>query len=243
MNKTGLVSVSFRQHSPEVIVEKAKEAGLHFIEWGSDVHVPENDLENAKKVSEITKKAGLEVSSYGTYYRLGQNMDIVPYLETAKVLETDVLRIWAGAAGSADVSAELRKAMVEEAKVVCKKAAEYGKKIHFEYHRYTLTDTVESALELVKEIDEPNCGLYWQPQYTRSFEDNMKELDLVLPYVDIVHMFYWDDKDNRLFLNDGKKEIEKYVKKAGDKIYLLEFVPDNNIEYLKQEAASLREVL
>lgn len=29
MNRIGLVSVSFRQHSPEVIVEKAKEAGLH----------------------------------------------------------------------------------------------------------------------------------------------------------------------------------------------------------------------
>ena len=215
MNKTGLVSVSFRQHSPELIVEKVKEAGLYFIEWGSDVHVPENDLENAKKVSEITKKAGLEVSSYGTYYRLGQNMDIVPYLETAKVLETDILRIWAGAGGSAEIPSEVRKSMVAEAKEVCKKAAEYGMKIQFEYHRYTLTDTAESALDLVKQIDEPNCGLYWQPQYTRSFEDNMKELDMVLPYVEIVHMFYWDDKDNRLFLHQGSDEIKEYIKKAG----------------------------
>ena len=243
MNKTGLVSVSFRQHSPELIVEKVKEAGLHFIEWGSDVHVPENDLENAKKVSEITKKAGREVSSYGTYYRLGPNMDIVPYLETAKVLETDILRIWAGAVGSAEVSEDMRKSMVAEAKELCKKAAEYGMKIQFEYHRYTLTDTVESALDLVKQIDEPNCGLYWQPQYTRSFEDNIKELDMVLPYVEIVHMFYWDDKDNRLFLHQGIDEIKEYIKKAGDKIYLLECVPDNNIEYLKQEAECLKEVL
>ena len=243
MNKTGLVSISFRQHSPEFIVEKAKEAGLHFIEWGSDAHVPENDLENAKKVSEFTKKAGLEVSSYGTYYRLGQNMDIEPYLETARVLGTDILRIWAGNCGSAEVSADLRKSMVTEAKEVCKKASEYGKQIHFEYHRYTLTDTVESAMELIKEIDEPNCGLYWQPQYTRSFEENLKELALVLPYVEIVHMFYWDDKDNRLFLKQGIEEIKEYVKRARDKIFLLEFVPDNNIEYLKQEAESLKEVL
>lgn len=243
MNKTGVVSVSFRQHPPEFIVEKVKEAGLHFIEWGSDVHVPENDLENAKKVSEITKKAGLEVSSYGTYYRLGQNMDIVPYFETAKILNTDILRVWAGGNGSAEIPSEVRKSMVAEAKEVCKKAAEYGLKIQFEYHRYTLTDTVESALELLKEIDEPNCGLYWQPQYTRSFEENLKELALVLPYVEIVHMFYWDDKDNRLFLKQGIEEIKEYVKRAGDKIFLLEFVPDNNIEYLKQEAESLKEVL
>lgn len=106
-------------------------------------------MENAKKVSEITKKAGLEVSSYGTYYRLGQNMDIEPYLETAGVLGTDILRIWAGNCGSAEIPPELRKSMIAEAKEVCKKASEYGKQIHFEYHRYTITDTVESAMELI----------------------------------------------------------------------------------------------
>lgn len=243
MNKTGLVSVSFRQHSPEEIVKAVKEAGLHYIEWGSDVHVPESDLENAKLVSKITEDAGLEVSSYGTYYRLGQNMDIVPYLEVAKILKTDVLRIWAGVGGSAEVSAENRAKMVEEAKYISQKASEYGLKIQFEYHRGTLTDTVESALDLVKTVDEPNCGLYWQPQYTRGFEQNLEELDLVLPYVEIVHIFYWDENDNRLFLNQGIEEIKEYTKKAGNKIYLLEFVPDNNIEYLKQEAQSLREVL
>ena len=243
MNKTGLVSISFRQHSPAEIVEKVKGAELHYIEWGSDVHVPETDLKNAEYVAKITEDAGLEVSSYGTYYRLGQGMDIVPYLETAKVLKTDILRIWAGSAGSAQVSAEKRAEMVKEAKNISKKAADCGLKIQFEYHRNTLTDTVESALDLVKAVDEPNCGLYWQPQYTRSFDENMKELDMVLPYVDIVHMFYWDEKDNKLFLSQGIEQIKAYTKKAGDKIYLIEFVPDNNIEYLKQEAESLKGVL
>lgn len=56
-------------------------------------------------------------------------------------------------------------------------------------------------------------------------------------------MFYWDGKHNTMFLNQSKEEIETYIKKAGDKTCFLEFVPDDNIEYLKHEADGLKEVL
>ncbi len=41
--RAGLVSVTFRQLSPEEIVRVAREAGLTVIEWGGDVHVPPGD--------------------------------------------------------------------------------------------------------------------------------------------------------------------------------------------------------
>ena len=50
--KKGVVSVSFRDKTPEEIVESAAESGLECIEWGSDVHVPFNNLENAREVFE-----------------------------------------------------------------------------------------------------------------------------------------------------------------------------------------------
>lgn len=244
MNNAGLVSITFRQHSAELIVEKAKDAGLQYIEWGSDVHVPENNLKNSERVRSLTEAAGLKISSYGTYYKLGKSMNIAPYLETAKVLGANIVRIWAGEKASGETDDKVRKNLILEAKDVCKKASKYDMKIQFEYHRNTLTDTAESALKLLEEIDESNCGLYWQPQYTRTFEENMKELDMLLPYVEIIHIFYWDESDNRLFLHDGMNEIREYIKKAGKyKKYLLEFVPDDNIEYLKQEAKSLEEVM
>lgn len=36
----GLVSISFRNHSPEEIISEAAKCHLHSIEWGSDVHAP-----------------------------------------------------------------------------------------------------------------------------------------------------------------------------------------------------------
>ena len=36
----GVVSVSFRQHTPEEILEATRAAGLSYIEWGSDVYAP-----------------------------------------------------------------------------------------------------------------------------------------------------------------------------------------------------------
>ena len=40
MYHAGLVSISFRENSPEEIVKACVAAGLRYIEWGSDVHAP-----------------------------------------------------------------------------------------------------------------------------------------------------------------------------------------------------------
>ena len=50
--RLGLVSVSFRQHSPEEILPAVKAAGLSCVEWGSDVHAPCNDIENLENMVE-----------------------------------------------------------------------------------------------------------------------------------------------------------------------------------------------
>ena len=40
MYSSGLVSISFRSHTPDEILRAAAESGLTQIEWGSDVHAP-----------------------------------------------------------------------------------------------------------------------------------------------------------------------------------------------------------
>ena len=67
----GVVSVSFRDKSEEEILSAARAAGLSFIEWGSDVHAPCNDIEKLKRISELQGAYGISCSSYGTYFRLG----------------------------------------------------------------------------------------------------------------------------------------------------------------------------
>ena len=98
MFRLGLVSISFRDKTPLEIIKAAADAGLSCIEWGSDVHAPFSDT---KKLTEIKKECeanGITCCSYGTYYRIGQNTDseIMPYIEAAKILGTDVLRLWGG---------------------------------------------------------------------------------------------------------------------------------------------------
>lgn len=245
MKTCGLVSISFRQHSVEEIIKAAKNAGLSYIEWGSDVHVPQGDAEKAIAVKEMMEQAGLKTSSYGSYYKLGQNQDILPFLETAKLLGTDIIRVWAGTKGSALTSEEERKALTSEAKEISKKASKFGIKIDFEYHPNTLTDDADSAVRLIKEVDEPNCGIYWQPNYQLTEEANLAAAQKVLPYVDVLHVFYWSSDYKRLFMEQGKDEVLKYLKVFKDKdVYkLLEFVPEDKIEYLPKEAEVLFELV
>jgi 3-dehydroshikimate dehydratase len=68
--KTGLLSVTFRKLSPDHIIRLVSQAGLQVIEWGGDIHVPHGDIEIAEQVGRMTREAGIEVASYGSYYSL-----------------------------------------------------------------------------------------------------------------------------------------------------------------------------
>lgn len=163
MIKTGLCSVTFRQKTPEEIIALSAKAGIESIEWGSDVHVPAGDVSTAAKVKEMTEAAGLEISSYGSYYRLATNDNIVPYLESAKALGANEIRIWGGGNPSSYLLPSARRYIVNEAKEISRKAAEYGIKISTECHAHTITDTPESLLMFMGEVGEPNFCTYWQP--------------------------------------------------------------------------------
>ena len=88
MLKSGLVSVSFRQKTPEEIIALVEQCGLDGIEWGGDVHVTPGDTENAGRIGDLTRQAGLEVLAYGSYFRPGEQRAaaFAPVLASAKAL-------------------------------------------------------------------------------------------------------------------------------------------------------------
>ena len=94
----GLVSISFRQHSPKEIIKAVKNAGLACIEWGSDVHAPCKDLERLNEIAALQKEYGISCSSYGTYFRLGDTPieELTDYINAAKILGTKIIRLWCG---------------------------------------------------------------------------------------------------------------------------------------------------
>lgn len=246
MYKLGLVSISFRQHGPRQILEAAKAAGLSCIEWGSDIHVPQTDIENARRVGEMTREAGLTVSSYGSYYRLGAGQDFAPYLAAAVALGAPVIRIWAGTSGTANTTIATLRDWVAEAKTVCRMAAEVGITIAFEYHHGTLTDEGTTARLLMKQVDEPNCRLYWQPEFAKPRDLLLSDLELVAPFVDLCHVFTWDPDHSRRPLLEGEEVWREYLSRIphwADKPLLLEFVPGDDPALLAREAASLRRIV
>ena len=58
--RLGLVSISFRQHSPREILETMKQAGLTCIEWGSDVHAPCGDEDKLREILALQEEYGFE---------------------------------------------------------------------------------------------------------------------------------------------------------------------------------------
>lgn len=248
MLKSGLVSVSFRNLSCDGIIELAKESGLELIEWGGDVHVVPDNPENAEKVREKTYKAGLSVSSYGSYYKLNmyENYaeEFLKVLNTAKILGTDIIRIWAGTKGSRQTDGLTRSKMVCEAKEICDLARKENINVCFECHNNTLTDDRFSFVKLMKEINKENAGMYWQPNQFRSKEYNKKALEDVLPYLKAVHVFNWT-KTDRFPLSEAENEWKYYFEQIKNKDCpcLLEFMPDDNQKSLKKEAKTLNGLL
>jgi sugar phosphate isomerase/epimerase len=249
----GLVSVTFRQLPPERIVTLAAEAGLASIEWGGDVHVPHGDVSRARDVRRFTADAGLMISAYGSYYRAGvsqgQGLSFGPVVETAAELGAPVVRVWAGVAGSRESDDASRRAVADDLARVCDDASRLKLGIALEFHADTLTDTAESALALIREVDKPNLTSFWQPPNGMATVEALRGLQLLLRHVRNLHVFHWwPDRHHRLALADGVDRWRRYLAAAGAaageaareaRHASLEFVVGDDVDAFRRDAAIL----
>ncbi|UZX03672.1 sugar phosphate isomerase/epimerase [Arthrobacter sp. CDRTa11] len=204
----GICSVTLRQSSIRDVVETAAEAGLAGIEWGTDVHI--RDEESAAEARDATAAAGLEVLSLGSYYRVGSFGDFSLPADLAVTLGAPRIRVWAGSQDSADAGADVWDQVVQDARRIAGLASERGLEIAFEYHGGTLTDTPDTAVQLVKQVDRDNVRTYWQPAVGLSDQAALAALHTVLPYVSGVHCFSWWPQQERLPLS-GRKQLWQSV--------------------------------
>ncbi|MBM0064456.1 sugar phosphate isomerase/epimerase [Bacillus gibsonii] len=249
--KTGMCSVTFREESVDQVIKWTKESGLDGIEWGADIHLIPGDLEQAVDIAVKTQKVGLEVMSYGSYYRAGATQHDYPFtsiLQTAKKLGAPSIRIWAGEAGSDEVTMSERKQVVEDIQAVATLASEVGIEVHLEYHGGTLTDTSDSAKRLMEEVNHSNVALYWQPAVGLSVEERLATIQDVKPFIRHVHVFHWQEYD-RLALSEGVNDWELYLDQLllEDQLlnqhFLLEFVKDEDPAQFKQDAHILTDLI
>jgi len=196
----GLVSITFRKLGFAEIIGLVRQAGLSAIEWGGDVHVPHGDLARARAVAVQTRDAGLGVAAYGSYYRAAHSealpaessLDFTRVLETAVTLGAPVIRVWAGAEGSARASADTRRRVADDLMRIAELAAQAGVRVATEFHGGTLTATNESARVLLFEgAAHPNLYSYWQPPTGMSDDDCLAGLALLGPKLSHLHVFNW----------------------------------------------------
>ncbi|MCD4699512.1 MAG: sugar phosphate isomerase/epimerase [Phycisphaerae bacterium] len=248
MIKSGLVSVTLRQLSPEEIVDLVAEAGLDGIEWGGDIHVPHGDTKRAGEVRKMTADAGLTVAAYGSYYKVGHEKDSIPFksvVDTAVELGAPTIRVWPGKKGSADVADEYRSLVVQDSQRIADLAARAGITVSYEFHPNTLTDTNESTVKLLEEVANDNIRTYWQPPSELEVEHSLEGLRAISPWLTNVHTYYCDKETGEsLPLAEGEDAWDRYLpiiaETDGEHYVMLEFVRDNCPEAFLADAATLK---
>jgi sugar phosphate isomerase/epimerase len=243
----GLVSITFRQLSPEEIISLCTKAGVRCIEWGGDVHVPPGGAARAREVGRLTRDAGLEVAAYGSYYRLGLNEPgtFEAVMASAVALGAPTIRVWAGRKGSRETEVDERCEVIANALRVADIAARNGITISLEYHAGTLTDERESVRALLGEMAHPGIEFLWQPTNGAPLTECVDRLVEVLPRLRNVHVFHWwPTAAERHPLAEGEAAWRSYlaiVRDAGrDADCLLEFVRGDAPEQFLADAATLR---
>ena len=245
MLKAGLVSISFRDKSPDEIISAAKSAGLVSVEWGSDGHAPFYDTERLRYIAEMQKAAGIQSCTYGTYFRIGVNYwgEIHAYISAAKILGAKTLRVWCGNRSSMDYSESDERRLVEDSRRIAAAAENGGVTVCLEFHPHTFSDELKSALRLIRAVNSPAFKMYWQPNQFKTAEENMLSAAGLAEYVENIHVFNWD-AHRRCPLSEGIDIWRGYAACfKGDHTLMLEFMPDDDINSLAVEARALEEII
>lgn len=251
MFKTGLVSVSFRKNTVEEIITLVKESGIDGIEWGGDIHVPAGNIEKAVYTKKLCEENGIEISAYGSYYKVGEYGDkykeeFAKVLDTAVALGAPIIRVWAGVKGSNETTEEKRRQIISESNAISELSAEKNIKVAFECHMNTLTDDYRSALALLNEIKSDNIYMYWQPNQSKDVEYNLKAAEVLSPFTTNIHVFNWPDINTRLPLCEAEELWIKYLSFFNDEkthYCALEFMPDGSTTSLEKESRTLNNIL
>ncbi|MDF7805974.1 sugar phosphate isomerase/epimerase [Pontiellaceae bacterium B12219] len=255
--KTGICSISFGQLKPDELIDLVQQSELDAIEWAGNVHVQPGDVQTASNVRKMTEDAGLEVSSYGSYWKVvdeaGVPVPFEPVLESALTLKTDTIRIWAGHQPSDAVSDSERATLVSALHEALTLAEKQGMKLALEFHANTLSDSNSATLQLLNEVNRPNFYTYWQPIYWLTDpEYRMDGLKKLADQVLNMHVFHWlfrpgagswGESTDRRPLSEAAKDWEAYfsvpLKPESEHYALLEFVRNDDPQQFLRDAATL----
>ncbi|MFC7490204.1 MULTISPECIES: sugar phosphate isomerase/epimerase family protein [unclassified Knoellia] len=247
--RIGICSVTLRHLAPAEVVDTCRDAGLSRIEWGADVHAPPEDLALVTQVRELTEAAGLMVASYGSYWRAGASpmAELTPVVTAARALGAPRVRVWAGDLGTDAADGSTWDAVAGALTDACAVARDHDVGLALEFHRNTLTDSVDTTLELLDRVGDETLRTYWQPRLDEAVEPGVDGLRRLGPFLAGVHVFSWWPGATRLRLAERTDlwaaVTDLLVAEVAPCDLLLEFVPDDDPAFVAPDAAVLRGLL
>ena len=224
--KIGFTSTSFRQiKSIEKIVKIASESGADCIEWGGDIHV--KDVQTAKRAKKLCDDAGIMISSYGSYYRVGsKNADEWKNIcEIASAMGAKSVRVWLGSCDSEITDEKTYNLLVEDGKAICSVADEYNLTVCPECHDNTYNNNTDAFLKICRDIGCENFRTYFQSRYKKR-EYDLDRIERTLPYIESVHISYSEQSREQF-----PKFNPDYINILLDKIVSLDFDGIILVEY------------
>lgn len=265
----GLTTVTTRHLSVAETVNIASENGLQGIEWEGIKHVIPGELKAADEARRLCESKQIAIPSYGSYYRVGVSeaagMPFTSVVETARALGAPAIRIWAGERDYDKSSSDSIESIINETLRIADLAAENGLKLIFEFHGDSLTNTTENAIKFSKRVAHQAVSFSWQPPHAVTQTECEQSLTALLPLLNTLHVFHWDMGDYpgrgytrerfieervhwvRHPLREGTRRWQSYFEIAGatgkDHWALLEFVKDESKQQLKEDAATLKELI
>ncbi len=203
MMKLGFTTTSFRQiRNREKIVNIARDCGADILEWGGDIHVKTvADAEHAKRLCDA---AGIGVSSYGSYYRVGSEKpdEWKAVCEIAAAMGCGSVRVWLGVKDSQKTDETEYQTLVRDARSCCDTAAEYGLAVSCECHDNTYNNDTNAFLKIQKDADRENFRTYFQSRYRKKAYD-LDRIERTLPFIESVHVSFSEQRREQFPRYDG----------------------------------------
>lgn len=250
MLRCGLSSATFRNSEAKEVINLASASGLEGIEWTADTHVPHGDFARAEELMMATLRAGLTISSYGSFVRLGrqdraEEMLFRSALETALRLNAPALRVWTASETDPHDADSL-----DRLAAVCLKAAdETGKRgvtLCVEAHERSPLDTYGALETLLSKAEHPFLAASWTPLPGKGADRSLSPL--MAPRTLLARVRAWTKEYERVSLDgaeDWRETVRVLAREADraalDRWALIEYLEDESEGTLIREASVLRE--
>ncbi|MBQ5824249.1 MAG: sugar phosphate isomerase/epimerase [Clostridia bacterium] len=241
--KIGMTSVTFRNKTVAEIVEICCREGVEYIEWGSDVHI--KTLEDALETKRLCDEAGLTVSSYGSYYRVGSGTaaEWRSLCENASAMGAQSIRVWLGTKDSEKTSDEEYRLLLEDCHSICDVASEYGIIVCPECHDNTFNNNTDAIIRFRAELGRDNFKTYFQSRYFRM-EYDLDRIDRTFDFIKDMHVSYSDLKREQMFRKKDKNYLDtllrKMISKGFEGIVMLEFTQDSSEKAFAEDIRKLK---